>query len=896
MKNFVRLVLALLIVFVVIIPAIFGFLFFTKSEYLNDFINFFNEIYLPLSFFLLIIWIYFYIKSKKLKEKQVLITDYLYIFVFFVSSLFFIYLYSSAEKDFMMNKLVTFSSIEFFFPSVGSFLIWLTLAIIIISSYSIYLFFEKINYHKDYIGSLLISILIAFLFGILYLKLPFFIYLEEIFHSLKFSWLRNPGNDIHLGSGLRYCQPPYDASGKKIDAFAPNPPGIRDDIEIIGITNQTIERLAGNWPIDWIHYGKLSLNMSRAENNILLFDISFLDDKGIYGGGNCGILFECKPLNEKVKLKSQVDILAESLKENPNKKLADYPIETTDEARSSIANLNQRLEILNQKERLVNVKNGSRAFIWGVLPIPPVEKVANQLDGFGFANIIKLESGMNRQVPLVARIVNKERASQPDYDPDKDDYFYPNIDLVTAVHYYGVDLKKDVEVDFLKGYVKISNIPERKIRKLDLSTFEEKEYDIMSKPNPERTIFIPIDNVGRMNINFRGGRYCFRAKELLDTLELTPEESAAVFNNKIVLVAMYYATGVGTAKDIHLSPYGDMAGIEHHAYAINTILNQDFLIELKPSHNFLIILIISLIIGLYQPLVKTAYNYILFIALFGLYTIISFFISFDQLNILHIYPTVIILQFAQLAAFIGFRILTEEENVKFIRNTFSKFVSQDIVEELLNNPESITLGGSRKEVTVFFSDVRGFTTISEKLSPEELVQLLNEYLSEMTELIIDYRGTIDKYMGDAIMAFWGAPVKNDDHAYYACVAALAQARKLSELQLRWKERNIPVLNIGIGINTGPAVIGNMGSSRRMDYTLMGDTVNLGSRLEGITKTYGVKICISEFTYEKVKDRVYARELDLVRVKGKLEPVRIYELMGLVNEEDFEKLKLSFKKE
>ncbi len=427
---------------------------------------------------------------------------------------------------------------------------------------------------------------------------------------------------------------------------------------------------------------------------------------------------------------------------------------------------------------------------------------------------------------------------------------------------------------------------------MDLSTFELKEYDIMNKPNPQREIIIPIDRAGRMNINFRGGRYCFKFRELLEITELQEEEVSTYYENKISLVAMYYATGVGTAKDIHLSPYGDMAGIEHHAYAINTILNQDFAITVPHFVNFLIIFIIGLIMGIYQPLIKTYLNYILTVGIAIVFTLITFFVTFHMFNFLHVYPTVILLQFMELAAFIGFKALTEEENVKFIRTTFSKFVSQDIVEELLNNPDAISLGGSRKEVTVFFSDVRGFTTISERLSPEALVQLLNEYLSEMTELIIDYRGTIDKYMGDAIMAFWGAPVPNDDHAYYACVAALAQAKKLEELQKKWSERNIPVLNIGIGINTGPAVVGNMGSSRRMDYTLMGDTVNLGSRLEGITKIYGVQICISEFTYERVKDRVYARELDLVRVKGKLEPVRIYQLMGLKTEEDFINLKIS----
>ncbi|HMV46110.1 MAG TPA: adenylate/guanylate cyclase domain-containing protein, partial [Leptospiraceae bacterium] len=142
---------------------------------------------------------------------------------------------------------------------------------------------------------------------------------------------------------------------------------------------------------------------------------------------------------------------------------------------------------------------------------------------------------------------------------------------------------------------------------------------------------------------------------------------------------------------------------------------------------------------------------------------------------------------------------------------------------------------------------------------------------------------------DAIMAFWGAPVDLEDHAYYACIASLIQMDKLEKLQNSWKERNLPSIDIGIGLNTGYAVVGNMGSSQRMDYTCMGDTINLGSRLEGSNKTYGTNIIISEYTYERVKDRVYARELDLVQVKGKTHPVRIYELIGLVNDDDIKKV-------
>jgi adenylate cyclase len=897
MKKLSKILFLLAVVSTIVMPIILFLLIYLKSSFFVQFAQFFKETYLTIIPGLYLISILFYFDEfliKVSKEKKLTISEIIWILLFFISIVFFIFLYTAKPNSIFFQIEAIIPQLNYITPDLFSLLIWLTFFFILASSYYLYKIISTKKIYKELLGSLLISNAIAFTFGILLIKVPFFNYIEETFHSLKYQWLRNPSNSLHTESGLPYCQAPYDETGRRITALAPNPPLVRDDIEIIGITNLTIEKLEGNWPIDWNIYATLTKKLANAENNLLLFDISFLDNKGIYGGNNCGILFKCIPINENIPLKNQVDALSEAIASNPNKVLSDYPLETTDEARSKIINYKERLEILNQKERLIHIKNGEYALVWAKLPVPPIEKISVHLDGMGYANILKPETGINRQVPLVARIVNTDKINHPDYNPNKDDFFYPGIDLVAVANYFGINIKNDIEVDFLNGYIKLKNIPKKTIQKLDLSTFELKTMDIMAKPNPEREILIPIDRAGRMNINFRGGRYCFKSRELLEITELEQDELAAYYKDKITLVAMYYATGVGTAKDIHLSPYGDMAGIEHHAYAINTILNQDFAKTVPNWINFLILLFISIVMGFYQPLIKTTFNYILTILIAIIYSFITFYITFNLFSLLHIYPTILILQFIQLAAFIGFKALTEEENVKFIRNTFSKFVSQDIVEELLNNPDAIALGGSRREVTVFFSDVRGFTTISERLTPEELVQLLNEYLSEMTELIIDYKGTIDKYMGDAIMAFWGAPIPNDDHAYYACVAALAQAKKLKELQERWSERNIPVLNIGIGINSGPAVVGNMGSSRRMDYTLMGDTVNLGSRLEGITKIYGVQICISEFTYERVKERVYARELDLVRVKGKLEPVRIYELMGLVNEEDFERLKSSKK--
>jgi adenylate cyclase len=204
---------------------------------------------------------------------------------------------------------------------------------------------------------------------------------------------------------------------------------------------------------------------------------------------------------------------------------------------------------------------------------------------------------------------------------------------------------------------------------------------------------------------------------------------------------------------------------------------------------------------------------------------------------------------------------------------------------MLKNPDKLKLGGDKKELSVLFSDIRGFTTLAEEMEPEALVNLLNEYLTEMTDVVFEFDGLLDKYIGDAVMAVWGAPLEQTDHPVRACRTALKMLDRLTKMQQQWEAEGTPRLDIGIGINTGPMVVGNMGSERRFDYTVMGDSVNLASRLEGINKEYGTQVVISEFTYEQVKDDFFCRELDAVRVKGRARPVNIYELVALRSEED-----------
>jgi adenylate cyclase len=210
---------------------------------------------------------------------------------------------------------------------------------------------------------------------------------------------------------------------------------------------------------------------------------------------------------------------------------------------------------------------------------------------------------------------------------------------------------------------------------------------------------------------------------------------------------------------------------------------------------------------------------------------------------------------------------------------FSRYMSDLLIQDLLKNPNKLRLGGEKRVLTVFFSDLAGFTSLSEKLSPEEVVALLNRYLTAMTEIILRSGGLIDKYEGDAIMAFWGAPVLQEDHALRACLAALDNQGRLEELRQEFLQAGLPPIHARIGINTGEMIIGNMGSIQRFDFTVIGDSVNLASRLEGAGKEYGVGILISEKTCSQAADRIEVRELDLLRVKGKDRPVRIYELLA-----------------
>ena len=228
---------------------------------------------------------------------------------------------------------------------------------------------------------------------------------------------------------------------------------------------------------------------------------------------------------------------------------------------------------------------------------------------------------------------------------------------------------------------------------------------------------------------------------------------------------------------------------------------------------------------------------------------------------------------------IVYNYLSFDKERQEIKKTFQYYLAPEYIEKLAENPEHLKLGGEEKEMTIFFSDIRGFSSISEKLSVKDLVQLLNEYLTAMTDIVMENKGVVDKYIGDAVMAFWGAPLDDAEHSSNSVKAGLEMLKKLEELNNEWQKKSWPEIKIGIGVNTGEVMVGNMGSSRRFNYTVMGDNVNLASRLEGLTKYYGTPLIVGEKVYENVKDKYCARPLDTVAVKGKKQPIKIFEILG-----------------
>ncbi|HSR36769.1 MAG TPA: adenylate/guanylate cyclase domain-containing protein, partial [Desulfurivibrionaceae bacterium] len=331
--------------------------------------------------------------------------------------------------------------------------------------------------------------------------------------------------------------------------------------------------------------------------------------------------------------------------------------------------------------------------------------------------------------------------------------------------------------------------------------------------------------------------------------------------------------------DLRATPFSNIyPGVEVHANIIDNVIkgdpfSHDFYTEIGLTYTIIIVggLFLSALLAYTSALAGGLGGILLIEA-----TVVgNYYLFFRQNELIGVvYPlATVILVFMIVTLFNYFY---EGREKRFISKAFGHYVSPQVVAQISQNPEKLSLKGEQKVLTVLFSDIRGFTSISEKMGPEELGQFMNEYLTAMSNIVMARKGTVDKYIGDAIMAIWGAPLADEEHAANCVRAAFGMMAKLNELRPQWETRGLPDIHIGIGINSGLMSVGNFGSEQRFDYTVMGDNVNLASRLEGSNKSYGTSIIISEYTREMLGAGFFCRFVDMVRVKGKDLPVKIYE--------------------
>ncbi|MBW1811540.1 MAG: adenylate/guanylate cyclase domain-containing protein [Deltaproteobacteria bacterium] len=362
-----------------------------------------------------------------------------------------------------------------------------------------------------------------------------------------------------------------------------------------------------------------------------------------------------------------------------------------------------------------------------------------------------------------------------------------------------------------------------------------------------------------------------------------------VFKDKWVIVG----STASSAFDLRATPFSkesNFPGMEIHATILDNLLNNGFLTRLPRWVVLLLVIVACLIVGIGGRIIKSL--------LWGTITVLGGLAGYALISLAAFQAGVMVDLVAVAAAIfttsacISYaNFLRERRSKQHIRNIFQYYLDPSVVEQLIETPETLGLGGEARVCTVFFSDIVGFTSIAEKLTPHQLVEMMNRYLGEMTEIVIQHGGFLDKYIGDAIMAVFGAPADLPEHAQAACRAALESHQHLSKLNHEFTRLNIPQLKCGIGINTGSMVVGNVGSATRGNYTAMGDAVNLASRLEALNRSFKTRTIIGPETFEILRDQFVCRELDFIRVKGKLEPIRAYELVGESQNIDPQTLKL-----
>lgn len=645
------------------------------------------------------------------------------------------------------------------------------------------------------------------------------------------------------------------------------------DVVIVGVDEKSLIKI-GKWPWSRDVHGKLITKLKEYGIKSVGFDVSFSEAgassnlseykkelKGIvaqgYKGGDISETKAVDLLKKINTLKTDEDFqFAKALKETGNTVIGTYNViseeEEIDESvfDNNHYKKNRYVAVEGIMDEVIEVgRTGERRVnpfeIYKI--IPPIDILGKFAFGIAPYEVgVPDPDGVLRGVV----VVTKETLTN---------LYFPPLYLVTYLKALNLTMEENVSFNMRESQVEIYN-------------------GAMNDENLFKVI--PTNKDGYQRLFFYGKGHTFKYISYYDIINGLADPND--FKDKIALVG--YTDSAKGLFDLRATPLDPTTpGVELHATAIQNLIDDKFMIraEVLPTMGviFLFGIIITLSAGYKQ--INTLISSLISVIVIVIYFVLSYKLFENGIWIETFYPAfAFIILYSTLE---GFNYFFEEGEKRYIKDVFGHYISPDLVQDLIKTPDMLKLGGEKKELTAFFSDIQGFTSISESMDPETLVEFLNEYLSLMTEIILKHSGTIDKYIGDAIMAIFGAPVDLENNALSCCYAALEYQERLEALREKNSKEGKQVFYARIGINTGDMVVGNMGCEvgdiKKFNYTIIGDEVNLASRLEGANKMYGTFIMISENTYEKVKDYFEVRILDRAKVKGKKKAVQTYELMG-----------------
>ena len=631
------------------------------------------------------------------------------------------------------------------------------------------------------------------------------------------------------------------------------------EVVIAAIDEKSIDEL-GRWPWPRKNLTRLVEKLVERDAKVIGFDMVFSSPDESAGIENL------KNLQEELRAKGEIRVAVSEIVERYIQN-SDYDMQFAEALAQSRRSVLGYFFHFNRKGLDHLSENKLHEFFQSIKPAKFVGFIKSnqdvELSSVDFRSAYAVETN----IPILSHAVKQVGFISTDVEPDGSIRKLPLIvkyhDKESNQDYFFPPLAIRVLEKFLDGTL-LFRVGEFGVEKVLL--------------DGETSLQIPTNDRGEAQINFLGKRGTFPRYSVTDIIhgrkDLVPDGS---LRNKIILVG---ATAPGL-ENVKITPFDlNYPGVEIHATVIDNFLRKKSLHQPKAIDliDMAYLILLGFILTWIYSRVRPGFGWLIW----GSSLIAQFFLSHwvmveKKFWLTDVYPllenTLIV------AALMLSRYGTEVKQKQIIQSVFSKFLSTGVIDQLLKDPSRLKLGGEQKELTALFTDIVGFTSFSEKYSPKELVNLLNAYLTEMTGILFKYEGTLDKYDGDAIKAFFGAPLYFEEHAKRACWVAIEMLERLESQRKNWRKTGKQEIHMRIGVNTGMMVVGNFGSKNRMNYGINGDSVNLAARLEAANKEYGTSCLISESTYQQAKKYIEARELEAIRVVGRATPVKVYELLG-----------------